>query len=145
MQSIDLEVVREIARQFRIPGDFVHASVIRAGHINDTYMSTFRTPQGNRRYIHQRINHHVFKQPEQVMENIRRVTAYTCQRILAEGGDPERRVLALVSARSGECYIITANGEYWRTYHYIEGACSYNLLTEPRQVYSAAFAFGQFA
>ncbi|MEN4040962.1 MAG: aminoglycoside phosphotransferase family protein [Anaerolineaceae bacterium] len=145
LSSIDLEALREIAGQFCIAGDFVQADAILTGHINDTYRSAFRTPQGTRRYIHQRINHHVFKQPEQVMENIQRVTAHARQRVLAEGGDAARRVLALVNTRAGQCYHKTAGGEYWRTYHDIEGARSYEIITEPRQVYNAAFAFGQFA
>jgi len=145
MQPVDLEAVRDIARQFQIPGDFARVRAVRAGHINDTYVSSFRTADGIRRYIHQRINHHVFQQPEAVMENIQRVTAHLRRTILAGGGDPERRVLALVPARSGGVYLKTAAGEYWRTYRYIEGARSYDLMTDSRRVRSAAFAFGQFA
>jgi hypothetical protein len=145
VQSIDVTGIAEIARQFHIAGDFGHASAIRSGHINDTYVSTFQTPEGLRRYIHQRINHHVFKQPERVMENIERVTAFTRQRILAEGGDPMRGVLTLVPTWAGQIYLKTAAGEYWRTYIYIEGARSYDVMTGPAEVYQAAFAFGQFA
>jgi hypothetical protein len=145
MQSIDLEIVREIARLFNIPGDFVYASNIRAGHINDTYLSGFQSRHGIVRYVHQRINQHVFKQPEKLMENIQRVTSYTRQRIMTAGGDPERRVLTLVPTRKGQSFLKTDGDEYWRTYLYIECARSYDVMTEKRHVYSAARAFGQFA
>jgi aminoglycoside phosphotransferase (APT) family kinase protein len=140
-----LELISEIARQFDIPGSFLSASVIRSGHINDTYLSSFQAEQKMVRYIHQRINQQVFHQPEQVMENIQRVTDYTRQRIRAAGGNPQRRVLTLIPTRAGQPFLKTAAGEYWRTYLYIEGARSYDVMTGSSQVYSAARAFGEFA
>jgi hypothetical protein len=95
-------------------------------------------------YIHQRINHHVFAQPEKVMENIQRVTEYARQRILAEGGDPDRQVLTLIPTRTEQIFLKTLVGEYWRTYQYIEKAHSYDMMTDMRHIYSAARAFGQF-
>jgi aminoglycoside phosphotransferase (APT) family kinase protein len=145
VQPFELAQVREIARQFDIPGIFLQAGAIRSGHINDTYLSSFQVEQKIVRYIHQRINHHVFRQPEQVMENIQRVTDYTRLRILAEGGDPRRKVLTLIPTRAEQSFLKTTAGEYWRTYLCIEGARSYDVMTGSSQVYNAARAFGEFA
>ena len=41
-------------------------------------------------YIHQRINHNIFKQPENLMDNIVRVTRHAREQIVAAGGDPVR-------------------------------------------------------
>ena len=68
------------------------------GHINDTFASSFRTDRGVMRYIHQRINHHIFREPEQVMANIVRVTRYAAERIAAAGGDPARETLTVIPA-----------------------------------------------
>jgi hypothetical protein len=67
------------------------------------------------------------------------------KRILAAGGDPARQVLTLIPTRSGHLrFLETQDGECWRTYLYIEGARSYDVMTDLRHVYSAARAFGQF-
>jgi Ser/Thr protein kinase RdoA (MazF antagonist) len=145
VQTSVLEQVSEIARQFHIPGDFVRAEAIRSGHINDTYLSIFRVGEGAVRFIHQRINHQVFKQPEKVMDNIQRVTAHIRRALLAQSVDPGCRVLELIPSRDGAAYVETSAGQYWRTYRYIEGARSFDVMTEPRHIYNAARAFGEFA
>jgi hypothetical protein len=144
VQNEDTAKIVEIARQFNIPGTFLQAAVIRSGHINDTYVSSFQQENSVMRYIHQRINHHVFLQPEKVMENIQRVTDYARQRIQAAGGDPARQVLSLIPTRANQLLLKTQTGEYWRTYRYIEGAHSYDEMTDVRHIYNAAHAFGEF-
>lgn len=134
----------EIVRHFAIDGCFLEADPIRAGHINDTYACRFSIGSGTVRYVFQRINHHVFREPEKLMENVVRVTAYARERIIAAGGDPERETLNLVAAVEGGFFHRTAGGDYWRAYKYIEGANSYNLVRDHRDAYHAARAFGRF-
>ena len=133
-----------ITAQFALEGRFLDAAHFGSGHINDTYASHFQ--QGDRmvRYIHQRINHHVFKRPVEVMENIARVTAYARERIIAAGGDPLRETLTLIPTHDGKTYYCTPEGNYWRTYVFIEDATSYDIVEDPRYVYSASKAFGHF-
>jgi hypothetical protein len=139
----DLEI-KDIACQFQIDGEFIEARPHGAGHINDTYLGSYQTSRGAQRFVHQRINHNVFKQPEKLMENIERVTGYARQRIIQSGGDPERETLTLVPTRDGKSFYKTAEGEYWRTYVFINGARTYEIVEDLRHVYSAAKAFGNF-
>ena len=46
------------------------------------------------RYVLQRVNIHVFKNPAQVMENIFSVTEYLREVIRKEGGDLDRETLS---------------------------------------------------
>ena len=61
-----------------IDGDFVSAVPYGSGHINDTFAASYQVPAAagarRRRYIHQRINHQVFKDPAALMDNVARVT-----------------------------------------------------------------------
>ena len=134
----------EIISHFQQQGEFLEAAAYGTGHINDTFASRFRTDRGVVRYIHQRINHHVFREPVQVMENIVRVTRYAAERIRAAGGDPARETLTVIPALDGRPYYRTADGDYWRTYVFIEGARTYDQVEEVRHVYTAANAFGNF-
>ena len=134
----------EIISHFQQQGEFLEAAAYGTGHINDTFASSFRTDGGVVRYIHQRINRHVFREPVQVMENIVRVTRYAAEQIRAAGGDPARETLTVIPALDGRPYYRTAGGDYWRTYVFIEGARTYDQVEEVRHVYTAANAFGKF-
>lgn len=136
--------LQEIIRHFRLKGEFLRASPVRAGHINDTYASCFQGECGLIRYIHQRINHEVFRDPEKLMENIERVTRYAREKIAAAGGDASRETLNLIPADDGRCFYRTPEGEYWRSYIFIEGARTYDKVENLSHVYSAARAFGRF-
>ena len=140
-QTYDL---REISSHFQIDGEFLGAIPYGNGHINDTYASGFKTARGVVRYVHQRINHHVFKEPEKVMENMLRVTCYAREQILAAGGDPARGTLNLVPARDGKWFYRCPKGNTWRTHLLIEGATTYDTTENLHVVYSAARAFGGF-
>jgi Ser/Thr protein kinase RdoA (MazF antagonist) len=134
----------EIFKQFAIPGQFVEAVPFGGGYINDTYLGRYQVRSGEGKFIHQRINHHVFREPEKVMENIERVTGYAREQIQAAGGDPDRETLTLIPTRDGRSFIRTPAGEYWRTYTFISGAHTFEVASNLNQVYSAAKAFGSF-
>ena len=134
----------EIICFFQLEGKFLELAPWGSGHINDTYASSFRVNSKIARYIHQWINQHVFKDPVQVMENIERVTNFIRQRVIANGGDPAREVLTLVAASDGRSFYQTPQGDFWRTYTFIDGAQTYDTAENIQYVYSASKAFGNF-
>ncbi len=140
--TLDLAAVVE---HFEFKGDFLQAIPWEFGHINDTYVLYFGKGGGvARRYVLQRINHNVFKNPRAVMQNVEWVTAHLKKKIVADGGDPERETLNLVPTVDGEAFCKTDDGNYWRAYTFIEGARTYQVAESLDHVYSAAKAFGRF-
>ncbi|MHB9038210.1 MAG: phosphotransferase enzyme family protein [Armatimonadota bacterium] len=133
-----------VVNNFQLEGSFIGIIPYGSGHINDTYASCFQAGNRHLRYIHQRINHNIFKEPEKLMDNIVRVTSYAREQIIASGGNPERQTLNVVLSISGKPFYRTHEGDYWRTYKFIEGAKTYDQVEDPRHVYSASKAFGQF-
>ena len=101
-------------------------------------------PDGETCFVHQRINQYVFHEPEKVMMNIERVTRYAREKIIEAGGDPERETLNIVPTLDGATFHRDADGSYWRTYHLIKGARTYDVVEDLQHVYSAARAFGKF-
>ena len=137
--------LRAIGAQFQLPGRFLEAAPYGTGHINDTYAAAYDEGGRRARYIHQRINHNVFKQPVPLMENVRRVTEHQRRTLAARGGgDLDRRALTLVPARDGGCWHRDAEGSVWRTYLFIEGAKTYDVIENEGQAFQAAAAFGEF-
>jgi Ser/Thr protein kinase RdoA (MazF antagonist) len=133
-----------IGRQFAIDGEYVSGGPHGTGHINDTFAATFRQTGGTKRFILQRINHHVFKDIEGLMSNIVAVTGYLSRKIRAAGGDPLRETLTLVPTRAGRSYHQTAGGEFWRAYVFIEGARTYESVERMEHVHAAGRAYGDF-
>jgi Ser/Thr protein kinase RdoA (MazF antagonist) len=137
----DLET---ICAAFEIEGRFLGSCPVPSGHINETYCSAYESSGKTVRFVNQRINHHVFKDPEKLMENMERVTRFARERIEARGGDPMRETLNLVPARDGRSFHRTDDGDYWRTFHFISGARTYDRAEDLGLVYSASRAFGAF-
>jgi hypothetical protein len=132
-----------VAREFEIYGDFISARSYGSGHINDTYRAVFHQAGRQVRYIFQRINHHVFKNPVALMDNVQRVTTHLAGK-LAGQNDASRRVLTLASARDGKYCYQDAQGGYWRAYLFIEKARTFDAVESPGQAYQTARAFGRF-
>jgi Ser/Thr protein kinase RdoA (MazF antagonist) len=137
--------IRAISELFDMRGDFVHAHPHGSGHINDTYRACFDQAGQRLHYIVQRINHHVFKEPVRLMENIQRVTTHALATLKA-AGHPEahRRTLTCIPGRDGKPCAIDAEGNFWRVYPCIEGARGYDELESNEQAYQAARTFGEF-
>ena len=135
--------VQAVGRYFRIPGEFVDAEPYGTGHINDTYRAAYRHGGKSVYYIHQRINHNVFKNPRALMENVERVLAHL-QKKMNDLPDLERRVLTLIPTQDGRCHVQDPSGDYWRTYLSIDHARTYDVVENTQQAYEAAKAFGQF-
>jgi Ser/Thr protein kinase RdoA (MazF antagonist) len=137
--------IADIAGHFCFVGRFIEAGPFGNGHINDTY-AVVCSPTGERinRYILQKINHFVFREPAALMENIQRVTNHLGQKISTAGGDRFRQTLNLVPTMDGGNLYQDPVGDYWRAYHFIEGSRTYEKAGSFQHIYQAAWAFGNF-
>ena len=142
--TTELPNLREVATLFDIRADFVSGAPYGSGHINDTFCVNF-DQAGHIRYIFQRINSHVFQNPEQLMENISRVTKFSLDRLLEQGHpEPYRHTLTCVPAVDGRSFAVDHEGRYWRVYPFIERATGHDEMKTNLQAYHAALAFAKF-
>ncbi|MCL2056839.1 MAG: aminoglycoside phosphotransferase family protein [Oscillospiraceae bacterium] len=128
------------AMAFDIPDGPKGIEPYGSGHINDTFLVSC----ADRQFILQRINHHVFKEPLKVIENIANVTKFLAEKIALEGGDPSRETLNVVPAKDGRGYTRDDIGGWWRMYHFVTGSVSYDRAETPEILYQSAVAFGRF-
>jgi Ser/Thr protein kinase RdoA (MazF antagonist) len=137
--------LRTISSLFDARADFIHGYPYGSGHINDTYCVWFDQAGQRVRYILQRINHQVFREPERLMENVERVTRHSLA-VLREAGHPEayRRTLTCVPAVDGRPFARDAEDNVWRCYPFIERARGYDEIETLEQAFQAARAFGAF-
>ncbi len=134
-------ISENILSAFEFSGRYIGAEELKSGNINTTYALSFGQKDGSmRRYVVQRINTDVFKDPHSLMKNIELVTEH----IAAAGVDDARRLLKYVKCRQGGKLYRDAEGKYWRACQYIEGATAYDLIEQPRHFYEAGRGFGEF-
>ena len=141
--KIDKKQLESIASAFEIYGDFLGGEPYGSGHINDTFMGRFNQSGETVKYIFQRINTHVFRKPEELMENISRCLTHIRGKLHGLR-DASRRALTLVPTRNAKCFHVTSSGDYWRCYLFIDRARTYDVLEGPEQAYAAAKSFGAF-
>ena len=114
-----------ISKRFALEGEPVDAKPYGCGHINDTYCVCCRR-EGNpqRRYILQRVNKNVFANVPELMDNMIHVTAFLKERVLAEGGDPDRECLQLVPTKDGALYLQDEEGSGGRVSSVMSARCA---------------------
>jgi len=137
--------ISEIGAHFAINGTFIEGKEIESGHINSTYLASYDVEgEGVVRYILQRINENVFKDPHAVIQNVSRVTRHINRKVLLEKQDAGGQTLNLYPGRDGKVSIEGPSGGVWRCYNYIEGCATYDVIENTRQAYQAGKAFGAF-
>ena len=108
------------------------------GHINDTFLVV----RDKKRYILQRMNHQIFTNPVEMMNNILGVTSHI--RAKNAGGDVERCTLNVIKTLDGKDYFCDSIGSWWRLYDFVEGTVTREVVEDPEDFYTCARAFGRF-
>ena len=109
------------------------------GHINDTFLVVMKD---KKRYILQRINHSIMKNPEEVMENICAVTDFIRAKTLRNGGDAERCTLSVVRTTSNKSFFKDSIGSFWRVYDFTENTVTKERVSNIKEFRDCAQAFG---
>lgn len=141
MSNIEKQIM-EVLEQFEFGGKPVFRGAYGSGHINQTYL--LEIPELKKRLILQQMSRVVFKKPVEVMENIMGVTTHLRKKIVERGGNPDRETLNVVLTKTGLPYYVDSSGEYWRVYHFIEGATCYDQVAGDEDFYQSGLAFGNF-
>jgi len=130
---------------FAVAGRLLFLEPHTSGLINHSWLASFQTPEGPRRYLLQQINRHVFHHPDEVMENMVRVTRKVARSLAGEGvADAGRRVLSFVPTREGASHHVDARGETWRLVPWVEGTRSTEHASSDAEARETARAFGRF-
>jgi Ser/Thr protein kinase RdoA (MazF antagonist) len=99
---------------------------------------TWRVSDAEHVYILQRINHAIFKKPEDIAANISLIAAYLQQNY------PEYLFVSPLKTAKGEEMIYLEGEGYFRMFPFVEGSHSKDVVETPEQAYEAAAQFGKF-
>ena len=130
---------KHIGEVFRLQGTLSRVEPISGGNINKTYRVVYIREGGvEKSYLFQKINTYVFKKPEEVMENIDRVTTHIYRK---RGGI---NVLHFHHTAEGKNYHEEkSTHDFWRVCNYLDSV-TFDVCQDIRVLYLAGVAFGMF-
>lgn len=142
-----LEQIKNIINQFDIIGEIIDIEIKSNGNINETYVVTYKTPKKEiKKYILQKINTKVFKDPYKLMKNIENITNWIENKCkLLE--DINRPCLKVIQTKNKKTLAVINNNEekqYYRVYNYIENSICYEVSKDKSIIYNAGKGFGNF-
>ena len=119
-------------------GKFVSGIPFGTGHINDTY----KVETDKNTLIVQRVNTSIFQQPEELMDNFVRVTSHISKKLA--GTCSTDKTLSPLRNAEGKPFFRDAEGNFWRSYIYVDQARTFDIIENSNQAFEAAAAFGRF-
>ena len=122
---MDNELVNLI-NKFKIKGKIINISFNNTGNINRTYIVTTKDGEIERKYIFQKINNTVFKEPYLLMQNIENVTNYCKEYLKNNNEDHKRGALHVIKTKDGKNVVRTSDNDFYRLYDFVENAVSYD-------------------
>lgn len=108
-------------------------AIVNSGLIN----KTLKVITGNKTYLLQSVNTHVFKHPEQIDENLNKLAHYLKQY------HPNYYFTAPLKTTAGSS-LIKAGDQYYRVFDWVENSHTVDVVASPHQAREAAKAFGLF-
>ncbi|RFZ84142.1 aminoglycoside phosphotransferase family protein [Mucilaginibacter terrenus] len=136
--------ILEVVNYFKCSADIQSCRSYGSGHINDTYR-LINTDADGQDYLLQRINHSIFGNVEELMQNMSKVTAHLKCKIIERGdGDPLKEVMTLVPAKDGRFFYKDGDGNYWRMLYFLKNTKTYDIVETPKQAFEGGKAFGRF-
>lgn len=130
-----------IAEKFVPETEFISCEPYGSGHIHETYLLIKSAGNQLRKLILQRFNNSVFREPEKVLNNIRKITTHLKN---AEDKNPEALYLSMVPAFNNEYWYQDEMNKYWRCFDFIEDSYTIDRVENGSQAYEAARMFGNF-
>lgn len=130
-----------IANKFYPEGKFHSCEPYGSGHIHETFLLIKSSGENIQKFILQRFNNSVFREPEKVMNNIRKITTH-----LKKFGkrQSDTLYLAMVPTITNEYWYQDELKNYWRCFDFIEGSFTIDRVEKNSQAYEAAKIFGNF-
>ncbi len=137
--------MKEIQQPLSIPASVIKAyqqlqNIVQVEQLGNGLINTTWKIQGEEgAYILQKINHHVFRDPYIIENNLKQIASFI------HSNDPDYRVPLPIKTLSGEQLVFDTVNGYFRLFPFWEGSVTHTVLKTVQQAYEAARLFGEFA
>ena len=142
MDEILRSKFQTLADLFQIFGEIQSIRTVNHGHINSTYDIIIKKDGKDHRFIFQKINSFVFKEPQKIMQNIELITTHIANK-LEQKGKSRDGVMHFAHKADGANFHIVEDG-FWRISEFVPNITTYSICNDPKVLRSAGAAFGEF-
>ena len=135
-----------ILNMFNVAGHPVVVQPLGCGNVNDTYLAVCRSVFAEEQLVLQCINNHVFRHPENIMQNLRRLTAHVHPKLEYQAGIGDRiwQMPKIIQTRAGNDFIIDGAGNTWRVITKIASATAFDKVQDARHAEECGLVLGYF-
>lgn len=138
---MNIDKIADVCRRFGVESKITYIEQKKSGLINTTY---YLETLDEEKYVLQKINTYVFKNPEELMENISSVTHFLRKKIRETGGDPERETLRFFKSDNEKYFLYDEENSAWRLYRFVDDSYTVDETKDLTVFRSAGAAFGRF-
>jgi hypothetical protein len=128
--------LESICSHFDLPDTKIKVAPLGKGLINDTYVINPSNSRTVERFVLQKINKYVFKEPEKVMHNLIRINQHLKEK--------KSNFQELIRSKHGNFYYIDNNKDYWRVTKYLENTKTLFKAYNSKVAFEAAKSYGKF-
>ncbi|WP_276372342.1 aminoglycoside phosphotransferase family protein [Chryseolinea sp. H1M3-3] len=126
-------MIKSILETFNIRGESM-VEPLTSGLINRTWKVT----DGDKQFILQQINDHVFKRPTELAANIRMLHQYL------KAQSPDYLFVSPISNSNNDDLIYVKDVGYFRLFPFIKGSHTIEVVSSAEQAFEASYQFGKF-
>lgn len=138
--------LRRLVQMFDVAGYPAVIQPLGCGNVNDTYLVVCRTAFAEEQLVLQRVNQAVFKKPENIMRNLRLLTAHVHPKLEFESRESDRvwQIPKIIQTREGNDFIKDASGNLWRMITKIASATAFDKVRDDMHAQECGIVLGHF-
>ena len=135
-----------LIQNFDINGRLVTVMPTGSGNVNDTFLAIFRNTFEEYQVILQRINSHVFPEPDLIMKNLRVVTAHVHAKLERDSDRADRvwQMPQIVKTRDGNDFFVDDEKGFWRVITKIPSATAFEEAQGVEHAHECGTVIGYF-
>jgi Ser/Thr protein kinase RdoA (MazF antagonist) len=127
-------MIASVLKEFGFNKEITTVLPLQQGLINHTW----KISENGQAFIIQKINSHVFKEPQNIADNIDLMAAFL------KANHPHYLFVSALKAVNGKSMIHKRGEGFYRAFPFVAGSHSKDVVETPEQAYEAAKQFGRF-
>lgn len=137
------EKLASIACQFQRTGQIQSIQPLGNGNINDTYLVEVSS-NSPPKFVLQRINPQVFREPHLVMNNICHMEQHVCARLAEKPQSRRWEIPQVLRTSADNHHVVDNNGSVWRAIAFIDTATTYDCIDSNDLAHEVGIGLGIF-
>ena len=128
-----------VLNHFKLQGQWAKVLPWGNGHINASYQATLLSQEISTKYLLQKVNRTVFKDPVGVMKNLKKI-----HREFEKYATQNLYLPKIIASTDNQFYHLDRNSDLWRLFEFIDSDFNPDKSSNTARAFQAAKSYGQF-